>query len=370
MHSVAHEDRLPLDGRWRFQLLPSPDDQPGPDWSEADVPSVWTMSGTWDRPHYTNVQMPFPGDPPDTPALNPTGVYERDIDVPEGWAGRRIVLHVGAAESVLLVSLDGVEIGVGKDSHLASEFDLSTHLRPGRHTLTLRVVKWSDASYVEDQDQWWHGGITRSVYLYATRDIYLADVRIDAGLADDLTTGVLDVTVMVGFPRSGLTSGWTIEAAIDGLGETLSADVIPIDRASLRRWSLDDQRLMYRAAAGLPLSAEDRATWDDVHAGMVPPLDGVVTWHLEAPGVARWSAERPDRYPLRIVLRDPTGAIAESMTVQVGFRRVEIEGLDLLINGARVYIRGINRHDFDQRTGWLAAILVLSADDVERAERV
>ena len=134
------------------------------------------MSGTWDRPHYTNVQMPFPGDPPDTPALNPTGIYERDIDVPEGWAGRRIILHVGAAESVLIVSLDGVEIGVGKDSHLASEFDLTAHLRPGRHTLTLRVVKWSDASYVEDQDQWWHGGITRSVYLYATSDIYLADV--------------------------------------------------------------------------------------------------------------------------------------------------------------------------------------------------
>ena len=108
---------------------------------------------------------------------------------------------------------------------------------------------------------------------------------------------------------------------------------------------------MYRAAAGLSLSDEDRATWDGVHRGMTPPLDGVITWHLEVPGVARWSAERPDRYPLRVVLRDPAGAIAESMTVQIGFRRVEIKGLDLLVNGARVYIRGINRHDFDQRTG-------------------
>ena len=191
------------------------------------------MSGTWDRPHYTNVQMPFPGDPPETPALNPTGVYERDIEVPEAWAGRRIVLHVGAAESVLIVSLDGIEIGVGKDSHLASEFDLTAYLRPGRHTLTLRVVKWSDASYVEDQDQWWHGGITRPVYLYATSDVYLADVRIDAGLADDLTTGVLDMTVTVGFPGSGLAVRLDDRGGHrGGLGERPSrSDVLPVRRS-------------------------------------------------------------------------------------------------------------------------------------------
>ena len=126
------------------------------------------MAGTWDQPHYTNVQMPFPGLPPEIPEVNPTGVYERDFEVPADWAGRRVVLHVGAAESVLIVSLNGDEVGVGKDSHLASEFDLTDRLRPGANTLRLRVVKWSDATYVEDQDQWWHGGITRSVFLYAT----------------------------------------------------------------------------------------------------------------------------------------------------------------------------------------------------------
>ncbi len=180
MHSVEHLDRLPLDGRWRFQLLRTPDAPAGTDWSEADVPGLWTMAGTWDLPHYTNVQMPFAGRPPAIPEVNPTGVYERDFEIPAAWAGRRIVLHVGAAESVLIVSLNGEEIGTGKDSHLASEFDLTDRLRPGGNTLTLRVVKWSDATFVEDQDQWWHGGITRPVYLYATRDVYLADVRVDA----------------------------------------------------------------------------------------------------------------------------------------------------------------------------------------------
>ncbi len=221
MHSVAHLDRLALDGRWRFQLLANADAPTGPDWGEAEVPSLWTMAGTWDRPHYTNVQMPFKGWPPEIPDANPTGVYERDFEVPAAWAGRRVVLHVGAAESVLIVSLNGEEIGVGKDSHLASEFDLTGRLRPGQNTLTLRVVKWSDATYVEDQDQWWHGGITRPVFLYVTGDVHLADVRADTGLADDLTTGTLELTVTVGFPASGLSPGWTVEAHIGGVDRTL-----------------------------------------------------------------------------------------------------------------------------------------------------
>ena len=82
MHSVDHGERLPLDGRWRFQLLRTPYDEPGPDWAEADVPSLWTMAGTWDKPHYTNVQMPFAGLPPEIPDVNPTGIYEREFEVP------------------------------------------------------------------------------------------------------------------------------------------------------------------------------------------------------------------------------------------------------------------------------------------------
>ncbi|MEP6638633.1 MAG: glycoside hydrolase family 2 TIM barrel-domain containing protein, partial [Chloroflexota bacterium] len=354
-------ERLPLDGRWRFQLLSTPEGVTGPDWDEADVPSLWTMSGTADHPHYTNVQMPFEGRPPEIPATDPTGVYEREFEIPEDWEGRRIVLQVGAAESVLIVSLNGEEIGLGKDSHLASEFDLTDRLRPGANTLTLRVVKWSDATYVEDQDQWWHGGITRPVFLYATGDVHLADIRVDAGLADDLTTGTLDLTVTVGFGGRELPPGWSIEADLEGVDEAFLTDLVPIDRRSLRGWTLDDQRVMFRAAAGLR-HLEDAGAWEAVHRKMAPPLDGLVTWHLEIPAVRRWSAEAPERYPLRVVLRDPDGAIVEETTVVVGFRRVEIVGLDLLVNGARVFFRGVNRHDFDQHTGRVVSVESMRAD--------
>ncbi len=362
MHSVGHPERVPLDGRWRFQLLRKPTDSTADDWGEADVPGLWTMAGTWDRPHYTNVQMPFAGRPPEIPEANPTGVYERDFDVPPTWTGRRVVLHVGAAESVLIVTLNGDEIGVGKDAHLASEFDITDRLRPGRNTLNLRVVKWSDTTYVEDQDEWWHGGISRTVYLYATGPIHVADVRVTAGLADDLTTGTLDLTVAVGFPKSGLPPGWTVEATIEGLDRTLRADVASTDPRGLERWTQDDQRLMYKAAPGLPMTPDEAARWSIVHRAMAPTLDGLVSWQVEIPEAEPWSAERPRLYPLRVVLRDPTGAVAQESIHQIGFRRVEIRGLDLLINGQRVFFRGMNRHDFDQHTGRVISVEAMRAD--------
>ena len=106
-----------------------------------------------------------------------------------------MVLHVGAAESVLLVEVNGQDVGISKDSHLAAEFEVTDLLRPGSNELRLTVVKWSDASFIEDQDQWWHGGITRPVFLYATGSTYLADLVVDTGLAADGTTGTLSLEV-------------------------------------------------------------------------------------------------------------------------------------------------------------------------------
>jgi beta-galactosidase len=201
MHPLQHNGteagvaRLELDGRWAFELFRCPQDALAlpadtPPGSELAVPGCWTLQdfddlhGVADLPHYTNVQMPWPDLPPRPPAANPTGVYQREVSLPVDWAGRRVVLHVGAAESVLYAQLNGVPVGIGKDSHLASEFDVTAVVRPGEaNTVRLTVVKWSDASFIEDQDQWWHGGVTRSTFLYTTGPVYLADVRVQAGLA-------------------------------------------------------------------------------------------------------------------------------------------------------------------------------------------
>jgi beta-galactosidase len=349
MHAVPHDDRLLLDGRWAFQLTRSPTTSPVADgWREVAVPGCWTRQDTWDLPQYTNVQMPFPGVPPDLPEVNPTGHYRRTFPLPAGWAGRRIVLHVGAAESVLVVRLNGTDVGASKDSHLAAEFDVTGLVRAGDNELELTVVKWSDATYVEDQDQWWHGGITRSVHLYATDQVYLADIGAIPDLDADGRTGRLTLTVDVGFAGVEPAAGWIVEATIPGVLATVRGVTPGLPAGGA--WPFPS--LVTRHIVGGPAAVADEAeAWQAEERRQVPPSAGRVAFDLTIPGIEPWSAEVPNRYPLDLELRGPDGSVVEAVTLQVGFRRVEIQGLDLLINGRREYIRGVNRHDFDQHTG-------------------
>ena len=372
MHAVPHADRLVLDGRWSFQLLRAPEAPLADTWGEADVPGCWTMQDTWDVPHYTNVRMPFPHRPPEVPAENPTGVYERTFEVPSAWAGRRVVLHVGAAESVLIVALNGQEIGVSKDSHLAAEFDLTDRLAAGVNTLRLTVVKWSDASFIEDQDQWWHGGITRSVHLYATGPVWLADLQVDAGLAPDNATGTLAIEATVGW-RPGLRGpGWRVEATLEGLPNPLDAVVAheppppggPGDwvvPGPPRRGALDLQSL---AAARAITDPDDATRWAQAEPVVRPPRVGVVRLTARVPGVTPWSAEIPALRTLTVSLVDPSGAVVETVERRIGFRRVEVTARELLVNGRAVLIHGVNRHDFHPATGRVVSREDLLADVV------
>jgi beta-galactosidase len=323
-----------LDGEWRFQLLPSPETPLADRWALTEVPGCWTVQGfedihgVNDLPQYTNVRMPWPDAPPHPPAANPTGVYERTVTVPTRWSGRRIVLHVGAAESVVSVRIGDSEVGIGKDSHLANEFDVTDAVRPGEPTtIRLTVVKWSDASFAEDQDQWWHGGITRSVYLYATdAQLYLEDVHVAEATAD----GVLrvDVRVQAAAGRT-LPEGWRVTGHLEGVGE-LGPDTA------------------YAEAN----EADER----------VSDWLGLARISARLPGVRPWSAETPTLYGLTVRLHRADGTVADEARCRIGFRTVEIVGRDLLVNGRRVLIRGVNRHDFDPLTGRVVSAHEMRAD--------
>ncbi len=200
--------RLGLDGRWRFALAANPETVPrgfaavGFDeagWADLRVPGSWTLQG-FDKPHYTNVVMPFGNVPPSAPAEhNPTGLYRLRFELPSGWEGRRVVLHVGGAESFLEAWCNGSRLGFSKDTRLPSEFDITPFMTKGSNLLAFMVIRYSDSSYVEDQDQWWYGGIYRSVYLYSTDFAYIADLDARAKLAGDFACGSVDLAVKLGF---------------------------------------------------------------------------------------------------------------------------------------------------------------------------
>ncbi|HRY73688.1 MAG TPA: glycoside hydrolase family 2 TIM barrel-domain containing protein, partial [Spirochaetia bacterium] len=336
---------LSLDGRWRFALAPSPEAAPagwdGPacddsGWAEIEVPGSWSLQG-FDKPHYTNVVMPFEGAPPASPAENPTGLYRLAFDLPAAWKGRRVVLRVGSAESFLSVRANGREVGFSKDSRLPAEFDLGPFLREGRNLLALKVIRYSDSSYIEDQDQWWLGGLHRGVYLYSTEGAYLRDLDARPTLSADFSSGSVELAASLGFsatPAPGSPS-WRVRARLYGPIATFSGA------------TAHGAKVRGAADRGPKPLAEAEAE--------VGPSYRASGWEarlsLPVASPEHWSAESPSLYVLVATLLDPEGREVESEACRLGFRRVEVRGGALLVNGKRVLVKGANRHEHDERRG-------------------
>ena len=286
--------QLSLNGEWRFRWSPSlagldeaaaDPDFSDDDWDTIAVPSHWVLTGDgrYGQPIYTNVQYPFPTDPPHVPDDNPTGDYRRTFEHP-GWAAERTLLRFDGVESVYRVWLNGTEIGVGKGSRLVQEFDVTDALRPGRNLIMVRVHQWSSMSYLEDQDQWWLPGIFRDVTLLAR-------------------------------PAGGVDDVW-LRTAYDADGQgTIVPEIIAADAA-------------YPVSIEIPELGvnQEFADADQVRSFAVGTVEP-------------WSAEEPRLYDVQI------RSTGEVVTLRVGFRTVRIVGDQFLVNGARVVFRGMNRHE-------------------------
>ena len=359
MLNIEHFEQISLDGIWRFQLLHSPTEKIGKGWASIPVPGLWTMQEPseifFDKPIYTNVQMPFDEQPPFVPAENPTGVYERDFDIPKSWTGKRIVLQVGGYESVALVYINGEEVGLSKDSRLAAEFDVTQFVNSGNNVLRIDVTKWSDATFIEDQDQWWHGGITRSIKLYATNKVFIEKFAVIAGLEKDLTTGTLDVRTKISSIDNESTDGYSLHLAIRELPKVKSASVSALLKSFVPPiWTETPEEVAIAARdyfhakfwnGNLPLSAKTAISI------MEPPPQGEIALQTKVTKIKAWSAEEPNLYTLDIQLRNPDGAVIEVSQQRIGFRSIVIKGQDFLVNGQPIIFYGINRHDFNRFTG-------------------
>lgn len=363
IHAVRRAPEVSLDGEWEFQLRTAPGAAPQENWSPVSVPSLWTMDAEFDRPHYTNVPMPFTEVPPQVPADNPVGVYRRSVVVTLDPA-RRTILHVGAAEGFLNVVVNGAHVGSSTDSHLEAEFDITDALVDGVNVLELAVTKWSEFTYLEDQDQWWQFGLSRSVSLYTVPRVSIGDV---VAVADfDPVAGRGSLTLRVVAPELAGRSEADHTARISVLGTSHTIEVAGrVAAPTLPKFARDRSEkpsmvfppdfldLLSITAASAPVPPEFRAIPGGLAGGMPAPSSPAGTAVLELADleVAGWSAERPHLEDILVELLDGDGVVVDSVALRIGFRRVEIVGRDLLINGKRVLIQGVNRHDFDPVTG-------------------
>ena len=307
-----------LNGVWKFHFDPTQAEAPqgfheesfdAGGWDDLVVPSSWQLHG-YGRPHYTNVQFPFPVDPPRVPTENPTGSYRRDFVIPEGWKDRRIILRFEGVDSAFFVWMNGRQLGFGKGSRLPSEFDVTDCVRSGGNVLAVRVVQWSDGSYMEDQDMWWLSGIFRDVCLLAAPKVHLYDLSVRTELDGAYRDATLKMAATVANAGPQVVSGQRVEAR---LLDSAGRDVLPQPPSS----------------------------------GFAVGPGATTVIQLEAPvaNPEKWSAERPCLYTLLVTLKDRQGQLVEVAPVRVGFRSVQVKDANILINGVAVKFKGVNRHE-------------------------
>ena len=329
--------RVSLNGDWSVQRWAHPDlvppeavgDIDDSAWRRIPVPGNWTLFGLGDTPHYTNVTMPWDGLPPSLPSEVPTVVYRRSFRAPKSADGDAVILHIGGAESVHAVWVNGEFVGYGTDSRLPSEYDITKSLRNGDNTVAIAVCRYSAQSHVEDQDQWWMAGLHREVWVETRGAVHIADVRIDAGLNED-STGTLRVTTQVaGNNGCAVPPGWSV------------------------RVTLAEPSGKMRKELESPVASDVRP---HIFAGHVAVAECLV------PRIKPWSAETPVLYDVVVSLVDPSGVVTDSIRQRAGFKRVEIIDGDFLVNGRRIMFQGVNRHDHHPERGKAVTVDDMRAD--------
>ena len=314
-----------LNGTWKFNWSKSPAEAPADffnlqfddnSWLTIAVPGCWQLQG-YGMPIYTNVKYPFrPVDPPFIPDdYNPVGCYKRSFQLPADWQNRQIFLHFDGVKSAFYVWINGKEAGYSQGSATPAEFNITNLIQQGMNTIAVKVFRWSDGSYLEDQDAWRLSGIYRDVYLYSTPEIHIRDFFVKTELDKKYEDAFLIVRAKIHNYSHNNRSRYSVEMGLyDDNGTQLFDPVEQVFRAS---------------------PAEERSLQ--------------LSRHIKNP--RKWSAETPNLYTLILKLKDDAGNVIEVESTRIGFRQVEIKNGQLLVNGRAITIKGVNRHEHDPDRG-------------------
>ncbi|WP_099159685.1 glycoside hydrolase family 2 TIM barrel-domain containing protein [Virgibacillus ndiopensis] len=319
-----------LNGKWRFHWSKNPNERPKDfykddydvtDWDKIQVPSSWQLEG-YDYPIYTNITYPWTGyetpEPPKAPTIyNPVGSYKKKFTVPGNWDGDPVYVSFQGVESAFYLWVNGEKVGYSEDSFTPAEFDISEYInRNGTNTISVEVYRWSDGSWMEDQDMVRLSGIFRDVYLYSTPNVHMRDLTVQTDLDESFKDAELNVSV-----------------------DLSRYDDIEVNDQTVEMYLYDSKN---KKVLDKPLKT-------DVDFNDKTKLTIKKDQLIKNP--KKWSAEHPNLYTLVVALKDQNGKITETTSTKVGFREFAIEDGQMKINGKPITFKGVNRHEMDPVDG-------------------
>lgn len=339
-----------LNGEWKFNWVPRPELRPtnffetnfdDASWTNIVVPGNWERSG-FGVPIYLGSGHTFKIDPPSVMGepptnwtafaqRNPVGSYRKSFNLPPGWSDCRVFIHFDGVDSAFYLWVNGRKVGFSKDSRTPTEFELTDYLQPGANQFAVEVYRWSDGSYLEDQDMWRMSGIFRPVYIYSTAAARIRDFTVRTELDADYRDATLQIKPALSAKNVSLTN-WTVCAQLfDGDKNPVFTNELRHDAAEILNPDFNAKILDER----MPQRGEPKFAW--LEAKIKNP--------------AKWTAETPNLYTLVLTLNDEHGNVVEADSCPIGFRKIEIRSGQFLINGQPIKLRGVNRHEIDPDTG-------------------
>lgn len=309
-----------LNGTWDFYFAENPEKRPADfyyegfdtsGWDTIEVPSNWELEGHG-IPFYTNVTYMFPPNPPNIPhEMNNVGSYQREFNVPKEWGEKDIYLHFEGVSGAMYVWVNEELVGYNEGSKTPAAFNITDQVSVGKNMISVQVLRWSDASYLEDQDFWRLSGIERDVYLYATNKTTIKDFTVKSDLENNYKDGVFNLDVEIANPSASESGAEVHMRLLDGGTEILN---------ETKKLAVSDS-------------------------------NGIINFNHKISKVKTWNAEKPNLYSLVLSLKNKSGKTLEATSIKTGFRKVEIKNNQFLVNGKAILIKGANLHDHDDKKG-------------------
>jgi beta-galactosidase len=319
-----------LNGVWKFHWVKKPTERPlefykvdfdVEYWKDIDVPSNWQLKG-YDIPIYTNVKYPYSINTKEIPSIdhdnNPVGSYRKHFSIPREWLDKEIFIHFAGVKSVFYIWINGQKVGYSQDSMSPAEFNITKYVQEKDNVLAVEVYRWSDGSYLEDQDMWRFSGIFRDVYLYVTPKVHIRDFYVHGDLDDNYINGILNLRVKIHNYSLIEHTNLNLECLILYNKEKI------VDIGNLVESSI----------------------------GLKPLSERTILLQKEIINPKKWTAETPNLYEIVLILRKVNNEILELEKSKFGFRKIEIKADGgFYINGKSILFKGVNRHEHDPDHG-------------------